>query len=173
MADTETVDGYMWTYEITNGTAAICGTFRAPGVAPAPIGAVTIPATLGGKTVTEIGYKAFEGCSGMTSVTIPDSVTHIGDSAFYRCSGLTSMTIPNNVTNIGEAAFYGCDNLTDMTLPFLPEGDSFSWYNDYWLDDFDYLIIGPGILTDMASRIFSARLRKTKTHCGATLTGTT
>ena len=38
---------------------------------------------------------AFWGCSGLTSVTIPNSVTSIGDSAFTGCSGLTSVTIPN------------------------------------------------------------------------------
>ena len=32
-------------------------------------------------------------------------VTSIGESAFYRCSGLTSVTIPNSVTSIGESAF--------------------------------------------------------------------
>ena len=45
--------------------------------------------------------SAFRGCSGLTSVTIPDSVTSIGNWAFYGCSGLTSVTIGNSVTSIG------------------------------------------------------------------------
>ena len=59
-------------------------------------------------SVTSIGNNAFWGCSGLTSVTIPNSVTSIGDKAFYYCKGLTSVTIPNSVTSIGKSAFYGC-----------------------------------------------------------------
>ena len=36
------------------------------------------------------------------------SVTSIGNSAFLFCSGLTSVTIPNSVTIIGYEAFYRC-----------------------------------------------------------------
>ena len=35
-------------------------------------------------------------------------VTSIGNYAFYYCSGLTSVTIPNSVTSIGNGAFYNC-----------------------------------------------------------------
>ena len=52
-------------------------------------------------TVTRIGNSAFEKCSSLTSVTIPNSVTSIGDWAFSYCTGLTSITIPNSVTSIG------------------------------------------------------------------------
>ena len=73
---------------------------------------VTIP-----NSVTSIGYYAFYYCSGLTSVTIPNSVTSIGSGAFYYCSGLTSVTIPNSVTSIGSGAFYGCSGLTSVTIP--------------------------------------------------------
>ena len=64
-----------------------------------------------------IAHNAFQGCSGLTSVTIPSSVTSIGDYAFRNCSGLTSMTIPESVTSIGEGAFSDCSGLTSVTIP--------------------------------------------------------
>ena len=57
---------------------------------------------------------AFWGCSGLTSVTIPNSVTSIGGNAFYGCSRLMSVTIGNSVTSIGERAFFGCTGLTTV-----------------------------------------------------------
>ena len=62
-------------------------------------------------------YGTFRNCSGLTSVTIPNSVTSIGGSAFYYCSGLTSVTIPNSVTSIGGSAFAYCSGLTSVTIP--------------------------------------------------------
>ena len=73
---------------------------------------VTIP-----YSVTSIGGEAFYGCTGLASVTIPNSVTSIGWYAFYGCTGLTSVTIPNSVTSIGERAFDGCSGLTSVTIP--------------------------------------------------------
>ena len=53
----------------------------------------------------------FDGCSGLTSITIPSSVTSLGAYCFGGCSGLTSITIPSSVTSLGDCCFYGCKNL--------------------------------------------------------------
>jgi hypothetical protein len=72
---------------------------------------------LSGSTFTSIGEHAFQSCTGLTGITIPDSVTSIGDYAFSRCTGLTEITIPNSVTTIGEWAFQSCTSFTSVTIP--------------------------------------------------------
>ena len=96
-----------------------------------------IPSEYNAKPVMSIGKDAFRFCSGLTSVTIPDSVTSIGSSAFYNCTGLTSISgSATNVstvatqakptsftvnitsgTSIGESAFENCTGLMSITIP--------------------------------------------------------
>ena len=89
--------------------------------------------------VTAIGDGAFEGCAGLTTISIPNCVRSIGNNAFLDCSGLVSvdiagsvtsigtaafycagltgeLIIPGSVTSIGESAFYGCSGLTSVTI---------------------------------------------------------
>ncbi|MEL3899817.1 MAG: leucine-rich repeat domain-containing protein [Treponema phagedenis] len=62
---------------------------------------------------------AFSGCSGLTSLTLPDGLTSIGINAFVDCSGLTSIDLSacTKLTSIGFGAFRGCSGLTSITLP--------------------------------------------------------
>ena len=88
---------------------------------PAYSGSVTIPSSVTYNStsyaVASIGASAFQNCTGLTSVTIPNAVTSIGDYAFHNCTGLTSVTIPNSVTTIAEGAFFYCTGLTSVTIP--------------------------------------------------------
>lgn len=80
-------------------------------------GELVIPDSYKGLPVTAIYEYGFWGCTGLTSIIIPDSVTHIGDAAFRGCTGLTTVTIGSGVTEIGGYAFVGCTGLTGITLP--------------------------------------------------------
>jgi len=111
------VDGIYYRIDGDNATVTDAdGNWQTPDYS----GDVTIPETVtyNGTTysVTEIGYNAFEYCSGLTSITIPNSVTTIGYSAFRGCTGLTSVNIPNSVTEIGSSAFFSCSGLTSATI---------------------------------------------------------
>ena len=66
--------------------------------------------------VMSIEYRAFFGCQSLTNITIPNSVTSIGTEAFYDCSSLTSIVLPDSVTSIEWWAFCGCKSLTDITF---------------------------------------------------------
>ncbi|MBQ7988949.1 MAG: leucine-rich repeat domain-containing protein, partial [Bacteroidaceae bacterium] len=83
-------------------------------------GTIVIPAEVtidnSALKVTSIGRSAFYGCSGLTSITIPESVNSIEYYAFYNCSGLKSITISEGVTIIGSYAFKGCTGLTSITI---------------------------------------------------------
>ncbi len=73
---------------------------------------VTIP-----HSVTSIGQSAFRNCSALTSVPLPDKLTDIPYAMLSGCSALTSVTIPSGVTAIGGEAFSGCTGLTSVTIP--------------------------------------------------------
>ena len=102
-------EGYL-TYKVENGKATITDCDSSIS------GGFTIPLRLGGYPVKSIGYRAFGNCTGLTSITIPNSVTSIWTSAFENCTGLTSITIPNSVTSIAASAFEACTGLKSITI---------------------------------------------------------
>ncbi|MCR5643690.1 MAG: leucine-rich repeat domain-containing protein [Prevotella sp.] len=86
-------------------------------------GAITIPSSVNGFSVVEIGKVAFQNCEGITSVNLPNGVKTIESAAFYNCKGLTKIIIPNTVEKIGKDAFC-CENLTALYI-----SDLASWLN--------------------------------------------
>jgi BspA type Leucine rich repeat region (6 copies) len=78
-------------------------------------GAVTLPSSVNGYTVTAIGDDAF-GEDNITSVLIPSTVSSIGPEAFVDCVDLGSATIPDSVTTIGAQAFEGTA-ISSITIP--------------------------------------------------------
>lgn len=134
--DGEKTDGD-YTYKVNaDGTATIMD-YTGSG------GDITIPETLGGKSVTEISrMKRDSGSTTVTSITIPKSVKRIGDSAFntfvalkkvafaagselesigkdafHWCKVLEEIELPSSVKTIGESAFEKCESLGSIVLP--------------------------------------------------------
>ena len=68
-------------------------------------------------SVTSIENAAFKGCSSLTAISIPEGVKSIRENTFYGCSSLVTITIPNSVTSIGDSAFEDCSSLMDITIP--------------------------------------------------------
>ncbi len=101
----------IYTYSVSNGEATItdCDSNAS--------GEIVIPATLDGYPVTSIGDRAFQNCTSIITVTIPDDVTSIGNWAFNNCNKLTSINIPDGVTIIDFQAFMMCSSLTDINIP--------------------------------------------------------
>ena len=87
------------------------------------------------KYATEVGSNAFEYCSALTSIDLPNA-TRIGERAFYSCSVLTSVNL-SNATSIGDDAFQDCSALTSIDLSNATSiGDS-AFFSCYALTSID------------------------------------
>ena len=80
-------------------------------------GDIVLPSCIYGIAVHRIDAWAFEACSELTGVTIPDTVTEIGDGAFAGCTALAYVNFGTNVSTIGGMAFYSCRSLKMVELP--------------------------------------------------------
>ncbi len=79
-------------------------------------GAVSIPETINGSTVTQIGLQSFMS-NLIVTLVMPDTVTSIGEHAFAGCTNLESITFSNALTNIGLGAFMNCSSLRNVKIP--------------------------------------------------------
>ena len=115
---TEVRDGVTWTFMVADGLAKVgTGAYSKTAVDKASTDELQIPNELGGRTVAAISDYAFYECVGLTSVIVPDSVTHAGYSAFNGCSGLTNVTISSGLMSISDYMFAGCSGLTSIVIP--------------------------------------------------------
>ena len=113
----EVIDGFRYLLDSDTKTATLV-----PKTDGKYSGDIIIPEKVKGNdgveyVVASLGASCFEGCSGLTSITIPSSVTSLGDGCFQDCSGLTSITIPSSVTSLGDFCFQGCSGLISITIP--------------------------------------------------------
>ena len=78
-------------------------------------GTVNIPATVANNgttyNVVSIGPSAFQGCTELKRVVIPNTVNYLMNNAFYGCSKLSNITIPASVYTIYNNVFAGCTSL--------------------------------------------------------------
>ena len=77
---------------------------------------VIIPEIYNDLPVKQIGTKAFEKCTSIKSIVVPNSITSIGQSAFEKCANLSYVNIGNGVTDIPSSAFYECEKLSNIDL---------------------------------------------------------
>ena len=89
--------------------------------------------------IDEIRSNAFAGCTGLTSLTISGGVESIGAQAFRNCIGLTEITVPESVTSIGQGAFGGTIELTELTIPFVGGGRQSSQHFGYIFGTVQYV----------------------------------
>ena len=93
------------------------------------------------QTIDTIGANAFAACALLKESNIPVGVTTIGERAFNGCSALTELIVPRGVTSIGLDAFGGCTALKKLTVPFVGgTADAYSYLEyvfgkqDIWTD---------------------------------------
>jgi len=103
-------------------------------------GEIVIPSTHNGLPVYEIGEYAFDGCTGITGITVEDGIEVIWNGAFANCGVLDFVTIPDSVIYMEEGIFYNC-SIDKLTIPFTGIDNSMTGKQgciSYMFDDPDY-----------------------------------
>lgn len=134
------IDGIFYSVS-TNGAYVICPPYEGYNYDYfTESGVISIPDSIDNNGTTypviAIDYRAFYNCSGLISISLPNTLIAIGGEAFYGCKSLTSITIPYPVTTIGSNAFDYCENLLDVTcLAITPPkmGDYRCLYPAYYM----------------------------------------
>lgn len=140
--------------------------------------------------ITEIPSSAFQNCSGVTSIQIPENVTIIKDGAFNSCSNLqeiffneklktldvqafskcvslTYVSFPNSLTTIGESVFVDCSSLKTVLLQ---EGlQSIGKYAFYSCDKIDGISL-PSTLLTIGEKAFDGCVSLTELQNKSSLT---
>ena len=101
VAATEVINGLEWTY---SGSSLFKGWYSSV-IPNTTKGKVSVPSTLGGNKITSIGNCAFEDCSSLTEIVIPEGVVSIDECAFRRLSAKTTVYIPESATGLSPSAF--------------------------------------------------------------------
>lgn len=65
----------------------------------------------------KIGEGAFEGCRGVTSISLNEGLESLGKAVFSNCISLNKITIPESITNIPDSCFYGDSMLETINIP--------------------------------------------------------
>lgn len=69
------------------------------------------------ESITKIPSSAFQYCSKITTIQLPDNVVSIGDGAFNSCTGLKEIFFNNKIESIGVQAFSKCSAMEIITIP--------------------------------------------------------
>ncbi len=146
-----------YTYEVKSGKAIIID------VNTNISGDITIPASLGGYTVTTIGDRAFYECNRLTGVTIPEGVVELGEAAFGFCQKLTSVSLPSTVKTIADGAFSDCIRLEGITIP-----DGVISIGDLAFSNCDNIneVVIPNSVTSLGGYVFGWSNRLSKVTVG-------
>jgi hypothetical protein len=102
---------------------------------------------------TSIGFRAFDGCTSLVSVSFLPEATSIGNQAFANCTSLTTVSFPA-VQTIGEVAFMGCTSLATVSFPAVTSIDGGAFY------------MGDDVPTSLTSITIAANITFTPDHAG-------